>query len=715
MSNILICKIGSMRQSAEGCSAGVLASLKLLSLAFLLLALFWAKPALAATITVDSGEDNTTGGDGVCTLREAVANASGDSDTTSGDCAAGEAASDTIEVDSSVSAITIASHLQVGGSPLTIDGNGVTIDGSGLRGSSGLIVVAASASLSLSDTTLEGGGSSGQGPIHTAGSISLSNVPIREYNVTALTAPINTSLTIALTNVLIEDAVGAYNSHLRSGTVTDVVSHAVITAHNVVLRRLFGGNAAFGIRPDADPSSSITLTGCLTAEAVYPQLSGPGIVNNTTGDCTGAIGNGDSAAREIPAPSASSCGLPLEGVLVADATYNLVSDCQMTGTLYVPKSLTVTINGNGHTIHSANGARILQSAGTLTVNNVVISGSGSGGPALLILQSDTVFRHVAFRDNQGPIIIASQNVVFDRVIFENNSTTSTSSTVPSALRHVLSGTVTVRNSIIRNNSGGVAAVYAGVTSVHGETPSLTLAEAVVFENNSPRDFANEGGAISDARALGAVLPADVGPFRLAGNATAEWTPKKEARIPTCLALAPEIIVTDLTGHTECQRIDAAGVGLDAVIAAGIVDAVDVWSWVRADTEVCFRASGAVIVFLNANHSPRSVEIMHAYERGGLTCAKIPHHGSVALLASLPAGLSWQSPAAATRQSLAGCHVRLKAALNLREAPRGAILQVAPARARLTALEHTEGWYLVDFHGKRGWVSGDFVTRDGACA
>ena len=62
----------------------------------------WAAPTQAATITVDSGDDNTTAGDGSCTLREAINNASGDSDATSGDCAAGDTGADTIEVSADI-------------------------------------------------------------------------------------------------------------------------------------------------------------------------------------------------------------------------------------------------------------------------------------------------------------------------------------------------------------------------------------------------------------------------------------------------------------------------------------------------------------------------------------------------------------------------------------------------------------------------------------
>ncbi|MCB8945133.1 MAG: hypothetical protein H6658_15410 [Ardenticatenaceae bacterium] len=73
-----------------------------------------APSAHAATINVNSTADNLTAGDGSCTLREALRNANGDSDSTAGDCTAG----------SGTDTITFASSLD--GSPITL-----TITGSG--------------------------------------------------------------------------------------------------------------------------------------------------------------------------------------------------------------------------------------------------------------------------------------------------------------------------------------------------------------------------------------------------------------------------------------------------------------------------------------------------------------------------------------------------------------------------------------------------------
>ena len=66
------------------------------SLPFLVTLVLPLAAASAATLTVNTTVDNTTPGDGRCTLREAIANVNAAADTTSGDCAAGTGAGDTI-------------------------------------------------------------------------------------------------------------------------------------------------------------------------------------------------------------------------------------------------------------------------------------------------------------------------------------------------------------------------------------------------------------------------------------------------------------------------------------------------------------------------------------------------------------------------------------------------------------------------------------------
>lgn len=94
-----------------------------------------ATPAQAAGLVVNSKAQTATPGDGACTLREAIANANADADTTGGDCAAGSG-TDTITFAASVTGtIGVGSELTVtdadglnlvgpGADVLTISGDG---------------------------------------------------------------------------------------------------------------------------------------------------------------------------------------------------------------------------------------------------------------------------------------------------------------------------------------------------------------------------------------------------------------------------------------------------------------------------------------------------------------------------------------------------------------------------------------------------------------
>ena len=84
-----------------------------------------------------------------------------------------------------------------------------------------------------------------------------------------------------------------------------------------------------------------------------------------------------------------------------------------------------------------------------------------------------------------------------------------------------------------------------------------------------------------------ITDCDIGAYEWSSGLV--YAPKPPVR--SIIALLPEIEVSDLTGFTEAQRIDAEGVGIQSVIDRGIVDAVDVWGFMGAGTRVCFLASG----------------------------------------------------------------------------------------------------------------------------
>lgn len=145
----------------------------------LLLIAVVAAPVVAthgATITVAPGEVTVNAGNGRCSLREAIANAESDSDTSSGDCTAGNG-TDTIELAASStyslpdSAVTDAKYGNSGlpeiNTTIVIDGNGATIQRdtslfsseacSGTGAKFRIVYVGPTGNLTLNDVTMRYG------------------------------------------------------------------------------------------------------------------------------------------------------------------------------------------------------------------------------------------------------------------------------------------------------------------------------------------------------------------------------------------------------------------------------------------------------------------------------------------------------------------------------------------------------------------------------
>ena len=191
---------------------------------------------------------------------------------------------------------------------------------------------------------------------------------------------------------------------------------------------------------------------------------------------------------------------------------------------------------------------------------------------------------------------------------------------------------------------------------------------------------------------------------------------------------------DICDGIQFQRHSIDAIGIQWIIDSGPLDVVDVWGWVRPTAEVCFPQAGKTI-FLDASTSPRSVQPLDSFRDGDYTCARITRAGMIVLMspaspygtppaASPPGPLvppqtagpaqPPPEPTAIPSTALTGCMVRTKAILNLRSSPGGAIVGLVPWEAWLTALEHSPGWFKIDFHGAQGWISADYVEPRGDC-
>ena len=279
--------------------------------------------------------------------------------------------------------------------------------------------------------------------------------------------------------------------------------------------------------------------------------------------------------------------------------------------------------------------------------------------------------------------------------------------------------------------GGYYIPRAGSPAINRVTCLAANQGGNVDQRGQPRPLGSQcdAGAIEH---VGYIAPPpaseDRGASGGSSSGAASGRARVGARVSTCLTLEG-IAVYNAGPATQCQRVNAMQIANPSIREGEFVDAVDVWSWVLPNTRVCFEAAGGGFKFIDTASMPRTVSDLEACSMGGLTCATINGIGQLALLpgeadascAPLPAQAT-AAPTAIPRptataiwsRDLVGCMVKAEYALNMRDAPAGAIIGGVAYGARLTALARTVGWFKVDNMGREGWIAAMYVSPEGAC-
>ena len=358
----------------------------------------------------------------------------------------------------------------------------VTVNGGGHRITGGAFILFRSANmvLNLNNVTIDGGRQRRTETIlvHTLNANSVSFINNRAGPAVNVTTAAN------LTNVLLD---GNSSSAFALGGNGSAVHAGANTAHvwqNVVLRRNFGNGGAISLKRGA----TLTTNGCLTLSGNLPfdvyAPTGTTWTNNSTGPCSGTIGNG--AAAVIASPALMGCGLPGPGVLDASATYTLRSDCQLSGIIIISEDVDIRIIGNGNTIQSSVATYHFRTAFTssLRLENVELTG------VRFFNWGDLRGDRLRVANTGGGVIFNMGEARFINGLFENNATTSANGRsfllTWSAYRK---GFTSFTDSAFRNNTGGL-----GVLQNAGAT--IELNGCVLFEDNTPRDIS---GSVTDNR------------------------------------------------------------------------------------------------------------------------------------------------------------------------------------------------------------------------
>ncbi len=205
------------------------------------------------------------------------------------------------------------------------------------------------------------------------------------------------------------------------------------------------------------------------------------------------------------------------------------------------------------------------------------------------------------------------------------------------------------------------------------------------------------------------------------------TPTPPPPVDTCAYLPADIVVSGFNPFaTQCRPVGSAGVGNAALIAQGILRAVDVWGNANADIRVCFRNQGS-LKFLDAATAPRAVSDLAAEQIDGMTCGWINRAGTVALMQGgqvaqtamdvVAETSDSQPPASTGPASTTICQLETTGYLSLRSGPNVyySRLLSMPRGTSLVARSRIGDWFMVNYQGQLGWASGEYLAISPGCA
>ncbi len=222
------------------------------------------------------------------------------------------------------------------------------------------------------------------------------------------------------------------------------------------------------------------------------------------------------------------------------------------------------------------------------------------------------------------------------------------------------------------------------------------------------------------------LPADE---LVTGGDTVDINLTPPPAVQTCAMLKGSFATISATfglaSGVQCQQVGAAGIGIQSVIDAGFMAAVDVWGYVEQGVEICFPQLGS-LTFLDAATSPRSVSTIQSYGDGGNTCTHLTRAGTVVLAPGAPTETRAPTavPAAVTQpvtstvpgRAEVGCPILATGHLKLKDTPssEAEIIGYITRGTSMIVVGRVIGWYQVSHGGQTGWVGGKYTAAAANC-
>ncbi len=295
-----------------------------------------------------------------------------------------------------------------------------------------------------------------------------------------------------------------------------------------------------------------------------------------------------------------------------------------------------TINGHGHSIIGpTNGyAIIVSNAGTvLDLNDVTIRQAGAVNDSVIFVNAGRLnARNVIFRDNNVLLVLylsTDGQAYLENAQFLNNRGASTGKVILLSTNGAL---LSITNGIFQGNTGFEYLIdAAGTVQLRG---CITRADGLGDDPDS---------IITDT----ITGPCPEAGFSYWLSLTPQPKRKKEDPVPTLTPTprpaygASYVALQTATGMTfeaaygldsgvHFRQLDGAGIGIQSIIDAGYLAALDVYGYVEQGVEVCFPQIGRVL-FLDARTMPRAITPLESTVRNGMTCVSINSPGSLVLM------------------------------------------------------------------------------------
>ena len=444
--------------------------------------------------------------------------------------------------------------------------------------------------------------------------------------------------------------------------IFDVDATGALTIINLAMTR---GSADSG--GAITSSGGLTITGS-TLSANSASVDGGGIaVNSGVVIITGSTFSTNSASRNGGGLAVNS------GIVIITSSTLFANSASVDGGGIAVNSGIVTIENSSVANNSAeqDGGGIY-SGSNLTLINSTVSGnsapSGRGGGLYAATASGIVsLTHLTFFGNSAPATAGGAVQVNEATVNLRNSILygSIASSVSTGGDENTAGNDCV--GILTQDVGNlIGSGDCSATAITSDPKLGALTDSPAYYpigDDSPAFDAADSTLCAIADQIGTPRPqeaaCDIGAFEYVkplevqaqqveateepeprstptSEPTSTPTPTPTVMPSTCLSLPESIVVAGFHNSTQCQQLDAGGIGVPEIIDAGFIDAVDIWSYVTPGIQVCFRQSGGSFLFLDAEDIPRapsdlSLSYHISDDISEMICTQIDRAGSVILM------------------------------------------------------------------------------------